>query len=109
MRYSKDKGATDILNSIKEKYEANEIVSHSVKESLKKDDSKLAKLKLLIAKESPRNKQAILRGYDSYNELCIRSPGADVKGMPTEDGTLVAPSLIGSPRVMGDKGKLSKI
>ena len=109
MRYSKDKGATDILNSIKEKYEANEIVSHSVKESLKKDDSKLAKLKLLIAKESPRNKQAILRGYDSYNELCITCHGADLKGMPTEDGTLVAPSLIGSPRVMGDKGKLSKI
>lgn len=109
MRYSKDKRATDILNSIKEKYEANEIVSHSVKESLKKDDSRLAKLKILIAKESPRDKQSILRGYDSYNELCITCHGADLKGMPTEDGTLVAPSLIGSPRVMGDKGKLSKI
>ncbi|MBU3821292.1 cytochrome C [Flavobacteriaceae bacterium XHP0103] len=109
MRYSKDKGATDILNNIKENYEANEIVSHSVKESLKKDDSRLAQLKVFIAKESPRNRQAILRGYDAYNELCITCHGSDLKGESTEDGTLVAPSLMGSPRVLGDKGKLSKI
>jgi glucose/arabinose dehydrogenase/mono/diheme cytochrome c family protein len=109
LRYSKDKKATDLLNKIKEKYEGNEIVSHSVKESLKKDDSNLAKLKAFIAKESPRKKQSILKGYDSYNELCITCHGADLKGMAMEDGTLVAPSLIGSPRVIGDKGKLTKI
>lgn len=109
LRFSKDKKATDLLNKIKEKYEDNEIVSHSVKESLKKDDSNLAKLKAFIAKESPRKKQSILKGYDSYNELCITCHGADLKGMAMEDGTLVAPTLIGSPRVIGDKGKLSKI
>lgn len=109
LRYSKDKKATDLLNKIKEKYEGNEIVSHSVKESLKKDDSNLAKLKAFIAKESPRKKQSILKGYDSYNELCITCHGADLKGMAMEDGTLVAPTLIGSPRVIGDKGKLTKI
>ena len=29
--------------------------------------------------------------------------------MPLEDGTLIAPSLLGSPRVTGDKDILSKI
>lgn len=109
LRYSKDKKATELLNKIKEKYEANEIVSHSIKESLKKDDSRLAQLKVRISKNPLGNKQSILKGYDAYNELCITCHGQDLQGTRTEDGSLVAPTLIGSSRVMGDKGKLSKI
>ncbi|CAH8282525.1 putative membrane-bound dehydrogenase-like protein [Mariniflexile fucanivorans] len=110
LRYSKDKKATDILNKIGAKYESNEIVSHSVKESLKKDDSRLAQLKTRLAAKGLGDKQSIFRGYDSYNQLCITCHGIDLKGVPTEDGTLIAPTLIGSPRVTGDeKGKLSKI
>ena len=55
------------------------------------------------------NKQSILRGYDSYKQLCITCHGPNLKGVPTEDGALIAPSLIGSARVKGDKGTLSKI
>ncbi|MBP0903032.1 c-type cytochrome [Mariniflexile gromovii] len=110
LRYSKDKKATDILNKIKAKYENNEIVSHSVTESLKKDDSRLAQLKKRIAGRGLGEKQSILRGYDSYNQLCITCHGVDLKGVPLGEGALVAPSLIGSPRVVGDDlGKLSKI
>lgn len=36
LQYSKDKKATEILNFLGEKYNENEIVAHSVTESLKK-------------------------------------------------------------------------
>jgi len=109
LRYSKDKKATEVLNTIKEKYAEHEIVSNSVTESLKKDDSKLAVLKKKIAKRGQKEKASILKGYESYKQLCITCHGADLKGMPTEDGSLIAPSLMGSERVTGDKERLSKI
>ncbi|MDO7172540.1 c-type cytochrome [Mariniflexile sp. AS56] len=110
LRYSKDKKATEILDAIYAKYESNDIVSHSVKESLKKVDSKLAQLKKRLAGRSLDEKKSIIKGYDSYNQLCITCHGINLKGVPLEAGALVAPSLIGSPRVIGDdKDKLSKI
>lgn len=109
LRYSKAKKATELLKSIQDAYADNEIVSHSVKESLKKDDSKLAQLKARISNRPLGEKQSILRGYDSYKQLCITCHGPDLAGVPTEDGALIAPSLIGSARVVGDKGTLSKI
>ena len=109
LRYSKDKKATEFLNKIKDKYAGHEIVSHSVLESLKKDDSKLQQLKKSIINKDPRIKKSIFRGYDAYKQLCITCHGADLKGVPTEDGSLIAPTLIGSERVIGDKGRLSKI
>lgn len=109
LRYSKDKKATEFLNAINAKYEGHEIVSHSVTESLKKDDSKLEQLKKRISSIGVREKKSIYKGYDAYKQLCITCHGADLKGMPTEDGGLIAPSLIGSERVIGNKKKLSKI
>ncbi|WP_339715996.1 cytochrome C [uncultured Kriegella sp.] len=109
LRFSKDQKATDLLHLIFEKYSQNEIVSHSVVESLKKDDSELAKLKERIANRGQRDKKSVLGGYDSYKQLCITCHGSDLKGLPTEDGNLIAPTLIGSPRVKGDKGTLGKI
>jgi glucose/arabinose dehydrogenase len=109
LRYSKDKKATELLKSINEKYEGHEIISHAVVESLKKDDSQLAQLKKRISGRSLGVRLSITRGYDSYKQLCITCHGADLKGLPTEDGGLIAPSLIGSGRVTGDKGILSKI
>ncbi|WP_158974052.1 c-type cytochrome [Cellulophaga sp. L1A9] len=109
LRYSKDKKATDILNTMLENYSENEIVFHAVKESLKKDDSKLSQLKTAISNRGLGDKKSILRGYDSYKQLCITCHGPDLNGVPTEDGTLIAPTLMGSARVKGDKGTLSKI
>ncbi len=109
LRYGKDEKATALLNDIKEKYGTHEIVSHSVTESLKKDDSKLAELIKEIASSSLRDRESVLRGYEYYKQLCITCHGGDLKGVPTEDGSLVAPSLIGSPRVKGDIAVLSKI
>ncbi|MFY0712570.1 cytochrome C [Seonamhaeicola sp. NFXS20] len=109
LRYSKSDKATEILKTIGENNEANEIITHSVTESLKKDDSRLTQLKKRISNRSLGEKKSILAGYDSYNQLCITCHGPDLKGMPTEDGKLIAPSLIGSPRVTGNKTTLSRI
>ncbi|CDF78039.1 probable cytochrome c precursor [Formosa agariphila KMM 3901] len=109
LRYSKDDKATALLNAINDKYSNHEIVSHSVKESLKKDDSQLETLKKRIANRHVNEKKGIYKGYDAYKQLCITCHGADLKGVATEDGTLIAPSLIGSERVIGDQKKLSKI
>ncbi|MFB9057300.1 cytochrome C [Mariniflexile ostreae] len=109
LRYSKSEKATALLNTIHSKYENHEIVSHAVTESLKKDDSKLEQLKERISNRSLGDKKSIVKGYDAYNQLCITCHGADLKGVITEEGSVIAPTLIGSPRVIGDKGVLSKI
>ncbi|MBU2996292.1 cytochrome C [Cellulophaga baltica] len=109
LRYSPDKAATEILTAISEYYADNEIIAHATKEGLRKDDSEYAKLKKRVEKKGLRVKKSILRGYDSYKQLCITCHGADLQGFAMEDGSLVAPSLIGSERVMGNKSTLSKI
>lgn len=109
LRYSKAKKASEILETISEKYTANEIIEHSVKESLKKDDTELVKLKERISKRHPDEKNSIYRGYDSYKLICATCHSPDLKGMRTESGSLIAPSLLGSARVKGDKDVLSKI
>ncbi|MEP1490348.1 MAG: cytochrome C [Algibacter sp.] len=109
LRNSKDKKATKILNSIADKHSENEIITHSVTESLKKDDSKLAQLKERFSDKSINDRKRIISGYDSYNQLCITCHGADMLGAKNEEGDFIAPTLIGSPRVIGDKQTLSKI
>ncbi len=109
LRYSKNSKATDMLNAISEKYGANEIIANSVFESLKKDDSELQNLKNKIASQPSGFKSRILQGYDNYKQLCVTCHGSDMTGTKNEDGSLIAPSLIGSKRVIGDKDVLIKI
>jgi mono/diheme cytochrome c family protein/glucose/arabinose dehydrogenase len=107
MRYSASSQATDVLNAISAKYADNEVISRSVFESLKKDDSELQVLKKRISNRGG-DKNRILKGYDIYKQLCITCHGPDLKGVPT-GSSLIAPSLIGSPRVIGDKDVLLRI
>lgn len=109
LRYSKDEKATELLNTIKTKYAENEVVAHSVKESLKKDDSKLVQLKQKFSGKSSGHKESIFKGYDIYNELCITCHGSDMKGAKTDAGAYIAPPLLGSARVKGDRETLTKI
>ena len=109
LRFSKDKKATEILDYMNSEYEGHEIISNAIVESLKKDDSQLEQLKKRIAGGGIDAKQSTYRGYDAYKQLCITCHGPDLKGLATEDGKLIAPTLIGSKRVLGDKGTLSKI
>ncbi len=109
LRNSADAKATEMLNAISEKYGNNEIITTSVFESLKKDDSQLQKLKDRIAAQPQRFKGRIFKGYDIYKQTCITCHGSDLMGVKNEDGSLIAPPLIGSQRVIEDKDILVKI
>ncbi|NIJ45693.1 mono/diheme cytochrome c family protein/glucose/arabinose dehydrogenase [Wenyingzhuangia heitensis] len=109
LRFSDSKKATSMLKSIQRKHQEHQIIAHSAKESLKKDDERLVALKDKIKDRNNNHISNILRGYDSYNQLCITCHGPDLKGVQNEDGSLVAPPLLGSPRVKGDPKKLIKI
>ncbi|MFY0626766.1 MAG: cytochrome C [Reichenbachiella sp.] len=109
LRFSKSELATKLLNSISEKHGSNHVIGTSIFESLKKDDSQLAKFKEKIADKSSEVKGRILNGYDIYKNLCITCHGPDLKGAKMEDGSLIAPPLIGSKRVTGNEEVLIKI
>ncbi len=109
LRFSPSKRATDLLNSLGEKYKTNEVIAKSVVEGLKKDDSELQALKKKIAPMRNWERNRILEGYDIYKQLCVTCHGEDLKGVPNGDKSLVAPPLIGSPRVQGDKDILISI
>ncbi|WP_010136331.1 DUF7133 domain-containing protein [Ochrovirga pacifica] len=109
LRYSDTKQASSLLKKIKNQYQDNIVISHSAKESLKKDDLALLALQNKIKGWAPGDKSSIIRGYNIYNGLCITCHGADLKGVPNEDGSLVAPPLVGSKRVKGDKKRLVKL
>lgn len=108
MRYSASAEATDALNVLSAKYNGHEVISRSVFESLKKDDSELQRLKNRISSRGNWDKNRILTGYDIYKQLCVTCHGANLKGVPTEN-LLIAPPLIGSSRVVGDKDVLIRI
>ena len=54
---------------------------------------------------------SVVRGKTIYSTLCVTCHGQNGQGMPSPDkkGMLVAPSLVGSPRVTGHKERLTRI
>jgi len=109
LRYSKSTEGSDLLNAISEEYGENELVAASVALGLKAKDSDLLKLKHRLASKSNGHKWRALEGYDIYKQTCVTCHGPDLKGVPNGENSLIAPSLIGSPRVMGDQEVLVKI
>ena len=109
LRFSKDKRSHKILEGIGETYAAHEIISHSVQESLKEDDLNFNALKNRISTWAAGDRKKVLKGFHIYKQLCVTCHGADLTGVKNENSPKIAPSLIGSARVMGDKERLSKL
>ena len=109
LRYSKSAESSNILSSVQEEYADNELIAASVDLGLKAKDSDLLQLKHRLANKSNGHKWRALDGYDIYKQTCVTCHGPDLKGVPNGENSLIAPSLIGSPRVMGDKEVLVKI
>ena len=109
LRYSNSAEASDLLSAISGQYGDNELVAASVTLGLKAKDSDLLRLKQQLANKSNGHKWRALDGYDIYKQTCVTCHGQDLKGVPDGENSLIAPSLIGSPRVMGDKEVLVKI
>lgn len=53
--------------------------------------------------------ESVVRGKVTYNTLCTTCHGENGKGKADEDGLLLAPTLVGSERVLGHKERLNRI
>jgi mono/diheme cytochrome c family protein len=109
LRYSNTKEASDLLSTISGEHGDNELVAASVALGLKAKDSDLLRLKQRLANKSNGHKWRALDGYDIYKQTCVTCHGQDLKGVPNGENSLIAPPLIGSPRVTGDKEVLVNI
>lgn len=109
LRFSDSQEAVGLLNTMLTKYENHEVISTSILESLKKGDANLEPLIKKIAKTNGNAKNRLLKGYEIYSQLCVTCHGPNLMGAPKGENALIAPPLIGSPRVRGDKETLIKI
>ncbi|SHE54828.1 Cytochrome c, mono-and diheme variants [Arenibacter palladensis] len=109
LRYSKSAEAEELSSSIGKQYEDNEMVTASIGLGIKAKDSDFLKFKERIANSSRIHKITALAGYDIYRQTCVTCHGPDLKGVPNGENSLIAPPLIGSPRVTGDKDVLVSI
>ena len=109
LRYSNSEEAEELSSSISKQYEDNEIVTASIGLGIKAKDSDFLKFKERIANSSRIHKMTALAGYDIYRQTCVTCHGPDLKGVPNGENSLIAPSLIGSPRVTGNKDVLVSI
>ncbi|MCK0146737.1 cytochrome C [Arenibacter sp. F26102] len=109
LRYSKSSEAEELSSAIGTQYEDNEMVTASIALGIKAKDSDFLKFKEKIANNSRIHKITALAGYDIYKQTCVTCHGPDLKGVPSGENSLIAPPLIGSLRVTGDKDVLVSI
>ncbi len=98
LRFAKTKEANAAISEIAGAYPESDLVMASAQSSLSYreggggptfanfDSAMIAKMQ---------------RGYRSYTMVCIRCHGPDAKGAISSDGLQLAPSLVGSPRLLG--------
>lgn len=109
LRYFNSPEVSDLLTTISREYADNELVAASVTLGLKAKDSDLLRLKQRLANKGNGHKRRALDGYDIYKQTCVTCHGQDLKGVPNGENSLIAPPLVGSPRVTGDKEVLVNI
>ncbi|RTE54772.1 cytochrome C [Arenibacter aquaticus] len=107
--YSQSTQAKELSSSIVEQYRDNEVITASIALGIKAKDSEFLKFKKRLANSSRIHKMTALAGYDIYMQTCVTCHGPDLKGVPNGENSLIAPPLIGSPRVKGDKEVLVNI
>jgi putative heme-binding domain-containing protein len=105
--------AEAITNDIVTSNEDNPTVSSIANQVRSKMAAILAERKRL---EEMRRRNAVLaesmvHGKTTFTTLCITCHGPDGKGLPSPDkkDLMLAPSLAGSPRVLGHKERLTRI
>ncbi|NNG09566.1 MAG: c-type cytochrome, partial [Arenibacter sp.] len=107
--HSQSMEAKELSAAIEEQYGDNEVITASIALGIKAKDSQFLKFKKRIANSSRMHKMTALAGYDIYMQTCVTCHGPDLKGVPNGENSLIAPPLIGSPRVKGDKDVLVNI
>nr|MBA4167425.1 c-type cytochrome [Chitinophagaceae bacterium] len=104
LRYSKNKNAVAML---KEMSAANKnvLLAKVITESTQEEDPALKQLRAATARMDEEDKNLVFTGAAEFSQLCANCHGPDGKGLPSQ----VAPPLLGSARINGDKEILIRI
>ncbi|HMH24793.1 MAG TPA: c-type cytochrome [Puia sp.] len=105
LRYSKEEKAKTILKELADQEKDNKLIGKITTKSLQEGDESLRLLKASIAGLSPNDRKLVFNGAISFKQLCATCHGPDGKGLPS----MLAPPLVGSPRVNGNKDNLIRI
>lgn len=92
------------VKEIAERYPNNEVVQVTAKENLSPSFNIIQGFRNKYRFRGGDAAGQIVHGYQIFQELCSTCHGKDAKGLPQ-----LAPSLIGSPRVLADPEVMAKI
>ncbi len=104
LRSSKYKAAKELINEIMKDHPDNEVVIVVGKEGIKEVPPVIEQLKKKYVLENAHVRKNIIAGYKNYNSICAACHGKNGEGI---DG--LAPTLISSPRLKGDRVVATKI
>lgn len=104
LRANKNVASKNLIQELMDKNPENEVIQITGTESLKTDPPIIDQLKKQYVLSNSKVRDQIVEGYEHFKNICSACHGAQGKGV---EG--LAPSLIGSPRVTGDKNTLIKI
>lgn len=98
LRFAKTKEAKSAISEIAAAYPESDLVMASAQSSLSYREGGRGPT---FANFDANMIAKMQRGYRSYTMVCIRCHGPDAKGAISSDGLQLAPSLVGSPRLLG--------
>jgi|GEM_PF-70224 len=97
LRYADSERARQLIADLAGAYPANDIVLVSSQASIRYKEGDGGPT---FAEMDPRTLEKMKRGYEAYTLVCIRCHGPDGKGAFASDGLQLAPSLVGSKRLL---------
>lgn len=111
--WTKVPGHGALVEAIVKQHEGNEAIELTAKsyfDRVAKEKAEAAR-RAEIAKQNALLAASVERGATIYKSLCFACHGNDGEGMPVpgQKGMKLAPTLIGSPRVLGSKDRLARI
>lgn len=104
LRANKTPEVKSLIKEIMAAHPNNEVVKVTGEEGIKEVPPVIEQLKKKYVLENSHVRKNIIEGYKNYNSICAACHGKNGEGI---DG--LAPALVGSPRVKGNKDITTKI
>jgi mono/diheme cytochrome c family protein len=106
LRYSKDPAVKQLILDIGAKHPYNEAISATAQQSHRFDPEKPSGFN---PKLDPVAMGLAKQGREHFAQLCFACHGIDGKGVTSNDGMRMGPSLVGSARVLGNHEAVTRI
>lgn len=97
LRSRNDAASQALVRQIMEAYPDNEVIAVSGAASLSPSFSKIEEMKKKYSLRDGNTRQSIIRGYNTFKDLCANCHGKEAEGIDP-----IGPPLATSPRVMGN-------